>query len=177
MLGTAHRSVDVIRRRYLATATCVAVALVVVLGVALTRHPRHSVAAATEPTDAQARALLLAKFDVAQRHDMVGYCGDTSSPEMCANHWDRAGGVPAVPTSQPRIAGSRAEGGYRALRVCGTDGLGRAYRSDFLVQLHGGRPQAVLAVFWSDRRWSGVFNEGEEPTSVTAGSGGPTEDC
>lgn len=147
--------------------------LVVALGVALTRRPQQSVTAADAPTDAQARSLLDAKVAQAQQHDVTAYCADTSSPDVCSSHWQRAGGNSAVPTDPPRVAGSRVDGGYRALRVCGSDGLGQRYSSDFLVQLHDGTPQAVLAVYWSDRRWSGLFVEGEEPAQV--GSGAETE--
>jgi hypothetical protein len=83
---------------------------------------------------------------------------------MCANHWDRAGGNAAVPTEPPSVAASRTDAGFRALRVCGTDGLGNHYRSDFLVQLHDSKPQAVLAVFWSDRTWSGLRPDDEQPS-------------
>lgn len=164
-------------RRWIALAAgALAASVGAAFAVATTRDASHAVSAPpAPPTDAQVRALLATKYAQAQRHDARVYCADSSSPQMCGNHWDRAGGDDAVPPEPPRIGQSRVDGGFRALRVCGTDGLGKPYRSDFLVSLYGGTPQPVLAVFWSDRTWSGLYAEGRQPAVAKHTSA--AEDC
>jgi hypothetical protein len=167
VLEPSHRTGDrALSRRRIAVVAGAAVVLLAALAVAATREPTRAATATEAPTDAQVRALLSRKYAEAQRHDMAAFCADTSSPEMCANHWARAGGDAGVPSTPPHLAQSRVDFRYRALRVCGTDGLGNAYRTDFVVDLHDGAPRAVLPVFWSDRPWSGVHADGEASTTT-----------
>jgi hypothetical protein len=165
-------------RRRIAVVACAAAVLLAALAVAATtRQPARTASAAEAPSDAQVRALLSRKYADAQRHDAAAFCADTTSPEMCANHWAHAGGDAAVPATPPHVASSRVDHGYRALRVCGTDGLGNAYRTDFVVDLHDGAPRAMLAVFWSGRTWSGVYAEGDEPTNTGQVAAASPDEC
>src|SRR5687768_5189182 len=85
------------------------------------------------PTEAQARAALEAKFNQAQTGDPRAYCADTEIVAMCQSQWQQLGGPGAVPTERPRIVSSRVQDGFRVLRICGTDGTGQNYRTDFVV--------------------------------------------
>lgn len=156
------------RRRAAATAL-VADAVALALGAACTRRverdPSHALPG--PPTEAQARALIAAKYEQAQARDRRAYCADTTAPRLCEQRWEHVGGDAAVPAVAPRIAGVRIDGSYAAVRACGTDGRGKPYSSDFLVQLTNGHPQAVLAVFWDDRHWSGSHWSGDEPTTAS----------
>ncbi len=91
-----------------------------------------------------------------------------SAPEMCRMQFDRAGGPAALPAGAPRIVdryvlpdrllggGSlapdgrvRAAGGH-VLVLEGVDGLGRPYRTEFMVYDTGQlRLRATNAVYWS----------------------------
>lgn len=115
------------------------------------------------------RALLLAKWQQARDDGREAFCADVAVPSACAEDWDAAGGAEQVPRTPPRVVASDAGGGKRWLTVCGTTGTGRAYEGSFVAVLLDGRVVAELPVFWNGRRFAGVFNEGEAPTT-TGGS-------
>lgn len=111
------------------------------------------------PTEAQARAALDAKFEQARSGDPETFCGDTDIPDMCKSQWQRLGGRDGVPEDKPRVISTREQDGYRVLRVCGTDGQGRPYRTDFVVGLDQGEIAYVLPVFWNGATFSGVHGD------------------
>lgn len=111
------------------------------------------------PTEAQAREALDAKFQQARTGDADAFCDDTDIPEMCKGQWERRGGQEAVPEEKPRIVDVREQDGYRVVRVCGTDGRGQDYRSDFVVGLDDGAVTYVLPVFWNGATFSGVHGD------------------
>ncbi|MGH2543968.1 MAG: hypothetical protein ACRDIB_14295, partial [Ardenticatenaceae bacterium] len=71
--------------------------------------------------------------------------------------YDEAGGFDAIPQTAPAVVDSRIilatenSTGGRVLVLEGTDGLGRPYRSDFLVfyPLDSEEPAAFMPVYWS----------------------------
>lgn len=120
-----------------------------------------------QPSRSQAQALLADFFDLAQKRNGGTFCGDDRvfSADMCENHWEWAGGPESVPDEPPKVLGDRDEDDLVALRVCGTDGLGRPYQGDFVVERIDDRLAVPLPVFWEGVDYSGTFEEGEEPTA------------
>lgn len=113
--------------------------------------------------DAEARALLAAKVQQAQRRDARAYCSDVQGTTMCEHQWQQAGGPSAVPATPPRVVRSKSFGEFRALRACGVRPDGEPYEADFVVRDVGGIPRVHLAVWWGDQRFVGAFVEGSEP--------------
>jgi hypothetical protein len=118
-------------------------------------------------TQDQAEALLGDFYNLAQAKDDATFCADKRvySVDMCQNHWQWAGGQQSVPAERPKVLGTREEDGLLALRVCGTDGLGRPYQGDFVVERLEDRIVLPLPVFWEGVNYSGTYQEGEEPTA------------
>jgi hypothetical protein len=139
----------------------VVILIVAIAAVILTQRSAHG---PTVPSEAQARAALDTKFRVAQSGDARAFCGDTDIVDMCESQWERLGGKQAVPRTAPRIASVREQDGYRVLRVCGNDGLGQRYRSDFVVGIKNRRIAYVLPVFWNGATFSGVHGDEAQPT-------------
>jgi hypothetical protein len=149
----------------------VVVMVVAIAGAILTQRSAHG---PTVPSEAQARTALDTKFMVAQSGDAHAFCGDTDIVEMCESQWERLGGKEAVPRTAPRIASVREQDGYRVLRVCGDDGLGQRYRSDFVVGIKKRRLAYVLPVFWNGATFSGVRgDDGESPVDRSVAGGSP----
>lgn len=89
-------------------------------------------------------------------------CAPSSSPSICEDEFDRAGGKDAIPTDPPTIVGSRMTSsqivgnavtvpGY-VIEVEGVNGLGEKYQGEFLV--YGGedshtRLKPHNTIFWS----------------------------
>jgi hypothetical protein len=144
-------------------AALVVVAVVVVAAATATALALGGDDGSSVPTEAQARAALDTKFRQAQAGDLQAFCGDTDIAEMCASQWERLGGQAAVPRTPPRIASVREQDGYRVLRVCGADGQGRPYRTDFVVGLDDGKVAYVLPVFWNGATFSGVHGDDAPP--------------
>jgi hypothetical protein len=159
------------RRAVLVLAAVVVVAATTATALALRGGDGSSV-----PTEAQARAALDTKFRQAQAGDLQEFCGDTDISEMCASQWDRLGGRAAVPRTPPRIVSVREQDGYRVLRVCGDDGQGRAYRTDFVIGLDDGKVTYVLPVFWNGATFSGVHGD-EAPPKEDRAQATSTADC
>lgn len=142
--------------------------LVAVLGAAALSLPLAACGnGESRPSEAQAEALLADFFDLAQSRDATRFCGHDQvfSAEMCQNHWEWAGGPEAVPSEPPRVLGNRKDDDLLALRVCGTDGLGRPYQGDFVVEHLDDDLAVPLPVFWEGVDYSGTYEEGEEPTA------------
>jgi hypothetical protein len=111
------------------------------------------------PTEAQARAALDTKVSQARGGDPNVFCDDTDIPDMCKSQWERLGGREGVPRTPPRIVSSREQDGYRVLRICGDDGRGQPYRTDFVVGMEDGKVAYVLPVFWNGATFSGVHGD------------------
>ncbi|HEX6138838.1 MAG TPA: hypothetical protein VF013_00050 [Candidatus Limnocylindria bacterium] len=110
--------------------------------------------------------------ELAQAGDLSGYCRLAGS--MCVDFAEERGGAAAIPPQPPLIAGtrvipSRTSGtagvaGGQLLVLCGTDGLGRQYRTEMLVSTASdGTLYAINGVYWSN---AGL--------AVSANTGGPT---
>ena len=157
-------------------AALVIVAVVVVAAATATALALGGDNGPSVPTEAQARVALDTKFRQAQAGDANRFCGDTDIPEMCVSQWERLGGQPAVPRTPPRIASVRVQDGYRVLRVCGQDGHGRPYRTDFVVGLQDGKVTYALPVFWNGATFSGVHGDDAVPKEDRAQTDS-TADC
>lgn len=95
--------------------------------------------------------------------DLDKLCDLGGSVSMCQSKWQDAGGWEAVPPQSPDIvetyliptkdlgSGSQSTGG-RVLVLEGVDGLGRPYRTEFLVFDAGSHGLAVINVVY----WSGI---------------------
>ena len=142
------------RRVALALSLVVAVALA---GAAMAMSGDGDSPAA--PTEAQARAALETKFTQAQTRDPEAYCADTEIVAMCQSQWQQLGGSKAVPTEPPRVVSSRVQDGFRVLRICGTDGIGEPYRTDFVVGTGEDGVTYELPVFWTGATFSGVHGD------------------
>jgi hypothetical protein len=127
------------------------------------------------PTRAEATDLLTDFYKLAQTKDGSRFCGDARvfSAEMCQRHWASTGGPQSVPTQAPQVLGERPETEVLTLRVCGTDGLGRPYQGDFVVERFDDRLTVPLPVFWEGIDYSGTYPEDEPP--VAGASGKPKE--
>jgi hypothetical protein len=136
-------------------------------------------ATSSGPTQEQAGALLDDFFALAQDHDGQAFCADDRvfSAPMCQRHWDVAGGPEAVPSAPPKVLEARPDDDLIALRVCGTDGLGRAYLADFVVEEQGDSLKVPLPVFWGGRTFSGTYEESKEPPAEAAASPAPPAGC
>ena len=77
-----------------------------------------------------------------------------------------------MPTEKPRVVSAREQNGYRVLRVCGTDGRGQQYRTDFVVGMDDDKIVYALPVFWNGATFSGV--RGDDTGRVDAAR--PTTD-
>ena len=111
------------------------------------------------PTEQQARAALDTKFEQAKSGDPEAFCGDTHIPDMCRSQWERLGGTGGVPKDRPRVVSAREQDGYRVLRVCGTDGRGQQFRTDFVVGMDDDKIVYALPVFWNGATFSGVHGD------------------
>lgn len=122
------------------------------------------------PSDAEARAALAEQVAALKADPTVeAYCG---SDDFCLRHWQEAGGTAAIPPGPPHVLLSRESPPFtRVLVVCGRDGLGRPYRSDFPVSRPAAKLEAWLTVFWANTRYDGYKPEG--PVTIT-GSNPPT---
>jgi len=101
------------------------------------------------PTDAQARDTLMLRYaDARSAADAEAYCQASKFPSICHTHYNAAGGRAAVPTTPPTVRESEIVGTERVLTVCGVNGAGQLYRSQFPVAWIDGRPAWTLDVFW-----------------------------
>jgi hypothetical protein len=117
-----------------------------------------------KPSRAEAEALLSDFFHRAQARDGGSFCADKRvfSADSCQTHWQWAGGTESVPKDAPKVLGGRTEDDLLVLRVCGTDGLGRPYRGDFVVERQEDRVSVPLPVFWEGIGYSGTYEEGKK---------------
>jgi hypothetical protein len=123
------------------------------------------------PTRAEAADFLTDFYELAQTKDSSRFCGDDRvfSAEMCHRHWVSTGGPESVPTQPPRVLDERPEAELLTLRVCGTDGLGRPYQGDFVVERFDGQLTIPLPVFWEGIDYSGTYPEDDPPVAGARG--------
>jgi hypothetical protein len=128
------------------------------------------------PTEAAARAYLDRLVAKGQARDLEGFCELAGS--MCTDNAEVSGGVAAMPRTRPIIAGTRlipgtfdgnaGTGGGRLFVLCGTDGLGKEYRTETLVSVdYNGDLFAINGVYWSGAGLAVSQDTGE----ATAGAG------
>jgi hypothetical protein len=159
-----------------ASLVLVAAVVVVAGATATTLAVQRGDDGPSTPTEAEARAALDTKFSQAQGGDPNVFCDDTDIPDMCKSQWERLGGQEGAPRTPPRIASSREQDGYRVLRVCGDDGRGQPYRTDFVVGKEDGKLAYVLPVFWNGATFSGVHSDDAKIDRAQA-LGDPTAEC
>ena len=112
------------------------------------------------PSDDAGRAFLVELFDRVTSGELGALCelGSGTCP-----HDLRAVEPASAPSQPPEVASSRvlapivASGdtwtqGGRLFEVCGSDGLGRRFRSEVLIFETGSGLRAVNAVFWTGAR-------------------------
>lgn len=129
------------------------------------------------PSEAQARVVLEQYVAAAGTAKTAkDYCTISFLGEGCETDFEWAGGPEAIPTSRPSVVdASRTVGdNIRVLIVCGTDGKGRSYKSDFPVErdTEHGNVRAVMPVYWGGVGFSGKVS-GDQPQTAgaTGGSG------
>lgn len=153
-----------LRLNRLLMAGSVAVVLAAAAGTAWWFGVAPSASGTRTVSEAEARAVLAARVQLLAKRDRAAYCGDDDP--LCDSHWNRAGGEAAVPGEPPQVLGSRVVDGVQVLVLCGRDGLGRPYRSDFPVDVTEGRMHPPLAVFWRSVRYNGD-HPNSAPLTVT----------
>ena len=152
------------------TRTILSLAVMVAALVAgwAVREPWQPAPVAAEETvsDATARELLrdrVAKLAVAPTRE--GFCsGDDDG--WCRSHWLSAGGDRAAPWIPPHVLDSVVRDGIRVLVLCGRDGTGEVYGSDYPVTFRDGRPTPNLPI-----HWYGLLFSGRGSASEIAGEG------
>ena len=143
--------------------------------VALTaaRPARPDAAPPGVPTEAEARTVLAATYERARNEsDPRRFCEPSEYPLSCLNHYNQAG-ADTVPTAPPQVLGARTTDTAVVLSVCGSDGRGRAYRSDFPVVRSDGVLRPLLDVFWTGSTYSGTKPDGQ-PVDATPREPMPT---
>jgi hypothetical protein len=125
----------------------------------------------------EATSVLNQAVAYAQAHDLEKLGVLAQDESMAQQIWELAGGWETVPAEPPKIVdtyllptvhfknGSPATGG-RVLVLEGSNGMGKPYRTEFLVFRAGGSGLAVINVVY----WSGIcIGQYNEDGSVTTG--------
>lgn len=153
------------------------------LGVAACQHTSDGRNGSRVPTEAEARGVL-AQYEAAaaKATDAASYCAISFIREMCESSFNRHGGIAGVPTSPPTIvSSSRVEGGFiRVLVLCGKDGLGKPYRTDFPVERDLEHPETLRAgmpVYWSGAKYEGLKSDDFVPTVQPGGTATGNVSC
>jgi hypothetical protein len=103
------------------------------------------------PTDGEARTVLLDRYARAlATKDAAAFCHGSRFAELCQRTYRVAGGRAAVPTSPPVVQRSEVGGMARVLTVCGVNGRGRPYRTQFSVSSVDGGLAWLPDVFWEE---------------------------
>lgn len=74
-----------------------------------------------------------------------------------------------LPDADPQILRSRVQGGHRILELCGLNGHGEHYRSDFPTFCDDGVIRTVHPVFWLNLRFVGDGTSDEVAAPRSAG--------
>lgn len=116
------------------------------------------------PSEEQARAALAERVAVLAAHrSSAAYCAGFVG--FCEQDWQDAGGDAAAPRTPPHILGTWTSREVRNLIVCGRDGEGKPYRTDFPVRFEDGRVTPLFVLFWDNRSFHGWRPEG--PVIIT----------
>jgi hypothetical protein len=105
------------------------------------------------PTDLQAREYLARLAELARSGDIETLCKHGTL--LCKENADDFDAAVTAPSTPPLVVGSRdvADGaqtqGGRALKVCGLDGTGRAYRNEILFFGTADDFTAIEALYWA----------------------------
>lgn len=87
--------------------------------------------------------------------DAFTFCADSQFRAICLGQYDDHGGRPGVPRHAPQVVESWISGATRVLTVCGVDGHGKTYRTDFPVESSPtGSLLPTLEVFWDSKTYS-----------------------
>jgi hypothetical protein len=107
-------------------------------------------------SEAEARAFLDRIVAAAQARDWVALCGLSGARPNCEYDLDQIG-RDRLPPERPSVVETRfhekqTEDGStgRVLVVEGTDGRGRRYRTEVMVQRYDGHLEGVNVVYWSN---------------------------
>lgn len=111
----------------------------------------------SHPSDQEARADLSRLVELARPSGIATLCEHGTS--LCQENADRFGATLTIPSTAPVVVGSRevADGpltegsqsqGGRALKVCGLDGAGHAYRHEILFFGTAEDFTAIEALYW-----------------------------
>jgi hypothetical protein len=131
------------------------------------------------PRTDDATALLGQFFDLTQHRDSATFCSRPTvlSADMCKHDWSRSGDAAGVPTQPPRVLSTRSEKDLVVLRVCGVDGRGQPYLSDFVVEQTGARTVVPFPVFWAGKTYSGTVPGGQPEVVQARPPGSPQPGC
>lgn len=111
-------------------------------------------------TTSEALQVLRRAEAFARAGDMKSLCGMSESIRRCEWFIEWSGGVQAVPSTSPKVVadyvvpevldtnGASNVGG-RMLILEGIDGLGKSYRTEFLVLDTGKRLEPYVPIYWS----------------------------
>lgn len=160
--GSAHERLSRRHRALIVAAILTSVGLAaVILTAARPARPDGAGTLLPRPTEAEARAVLSATYERArQETDPHRFCEPSEYPLSCLNHFYQGGGSARVPTEPPSVIGARTTDTAVVLTVCGTDGSGQPYRSDFPVVRSNGTLRPLLDVFWTGATYSGRKSDG-----------------
>lgn len=149
------------------TPRSVAVTTMAILISALALISIASCSTGRAPTETQARSALSESVSMAKSGDVERLCHvHGSHAYLCLNDLARLGGRSSAPLAAPHIASSKSVDGSRGwlLSVCGRDGFGRPYRTDFVVYRRAGQLDVPYPVYWSGR----IIGDKIGTTSATA---------
>jgi len=151
-------------------------ACAVAAGIAIAGHDGST---DPRPGIGDATSLLGEFFDLAQQHDSATFCARSTvlSADMCRLDWVRSGDAAGVPTQPARVLATRREKDLVALRVCGVDGRGQPYVSDFVVEQTGTRTIVPFPVFWAGKTYSGTVPDGQPEVVQPRPPGSPQPAC
>lgn len=149
-------------------------ALAAALGMANRGGPGYA-----RPRSGGATALLGEFFDLAQQRDPATFCGRPAvlSVDMCKLDWSRSGDNAGVPKQPARVLSTRREKDLVALRVCGIDGRGQPYLSDFVVEQTDARTVVPFPVFWAGKTYSGTVHDDQPEVVQARPPGSPPPGC
>ena len=117
------------------------------------------------PTEAEAREVLAKQAaKLAANPTKQAYCGDNA---FCPMAWDQAGGDAAVPKTPPHVLSATVSESVQVLTVCGRDGRGRPYQSQFPVWTVGDGPVGILLVYWGNTPFGGTQTAAALPATPT----------
>jgi hypothetical protein len=121
-------------------------------------------------SEAEAVAVIDRAVVLASAGDLEGLCAMTRARLMCESSL-RSVGHGSVPDADPQVLrttvhepvhhrGGGVSLGGTAVEVCGTDGLGRPYRSEVMVLDQGDGPEPMDPIYWTPRSYARLKGDG-----------------